>query len=335
MLKNAHTIRLVLQMLLWLMPGIALAAQTTETGRPGDGTAPTEVEVSIFILDITDINSAAQKFTASVYYSASWLDPRLAHDGQSTITRNLSDVWNPRLQVANAQKIFLTMPEIVEITPEGRVLYRQGGWGDYSQSLELQDFPFDRQNFNIHVVAIGYTEAEVLLSQNPEITSGLADDFSEPAWDILSFTNKRHPYTPIANGKSVAGHIVTIDARRNSSYYVQRIIIPLIVIVMASWIVFWLAPQESSQIGVSMTAMLTLIAYRFMISGLLPKIAYMTRLDIFVLAATLLIFATLVEAALCTILVRREKVATAVALDKVCRWLFPFGFLVSGWVAFS
>jgi hypothetical protein len=322
-------------MLLAIAAATTCFAESPETSRPGSPGEPTEVLLSVFVLDVDDINSAAQKFTANVYVTASWQDPRLAHSGNGRITRSLVDVWSPRLQVANAQKIFMTMPKIVEIAPDGTVFYRQRGWGDYSQPLELQEFPFDTQTFMLKIVSVGYTDQEIRFVESEENFSGLADEFSEPAWKVLGFQSEARPYAPVAGAPSAAGYFVSFTAKRDSSYYIQRILIPLIVIVMASWLIFWVDPQEAGQIGVAMTAMLTLIAYRFMISGLLPKIAYLTRLDIFVLAATLLIFATLLEAVACTVLVRRDKVEAARSLDKVSRVLFPLLFIASGWVAFG
>ncbi len=54
--------------------------------------------------------------------------------------------------------------------------------------------------------------------------------------------------------------------------------------------------------------MLTLIAYRFLLGGMLPRISYLTRLDYFLLGSTVLVFLALVEAA-CT-----SRLATSAAL---------------------
>ena len=51
-----------------------------------------------------------------------------------------------------------------------------------------------------------------------------------------------------------------------------------------AWIVFWI-PREHvpSRIGLAATSMLTLIAYRFAMSSVLLPIAYLTRLDLFMI----------------------------------------------------
>jgi cadmium resistance protein CadD (predicted permease) len=91
-----------------------------------------------------------------------------------------------------------------------------------------------------------------------------------------------------------------------------------------SWIVFWIDPNESGiQISVAITTMLTLIAYRFAVGADLPKVSYLTRLDFFILAATILVFASLLEVIVTSALAKQEKIVMARKLDNWSRWLFP------------
>ncbi len=72
--------------LLGVLASPAIAAIDAVRPLPEEG--PTEVMVSIFVLDIDEVNTAAQNFDANVYFRVSWRDPRLAHDGTSEITRS-------------------------------------------------------------------------------------------------------------------------------------------------------------------------------------------------------------------------------------------------------
>jgi hypothetical protein len=45
----------------------------------------------------------------------------------------------------------------------------------------------------------------------------------------------------------------------------------------------------------AVTSMLTLIAYRFAIGSEVPKLPYLTRLDAFILASSVLVFLSLIE----------------------------------------
>ena len=106
-------------------------------------------------------------------------------------------------------------------------------------------------------------------------------------------------------------------------------IVPLVLIVAMSWIVFWIDPKESgTRISVAITTMLTLIAYRFAVGTDLPKVDYMTRLDFFILGSTVLIYATLLQAVITTSMAKSGKLFEAREVDVWCRWLFPGSFIV-------
>ena len=96
-----------------------------------------------------------------------------------------------------------------------------------------------------------------------------------------------------------------------------------------SWAAFWIDPENTGpQIGVATSSILTLIAYRFMLGNLLPKVGYMTRLDYFVLASTILVFLTLIEVLITTALAKANRAPVARKWDLWCRWFFPAALLL-------
>ncbi len=133
------------------------------------------------------------------------------------------------------------------------------------------------------------------------------------------------------NDLSLPGFSFSLKAERRVEYFIVKIILPLILIVAMSWIVFWIDPKESAiQISVAIRTMLTLIAYRFAVGAELPKVSYLTRLDFFILSATVLVFASLVEVIVTSTLAQREKLDLARHLDRWSRWLFPIIFSMVG-----
>jgi hypothetical protein len=99
---------------------------------------------------------------------------------------------------------------------------------------------------------------------------------------------------------------------------------------MMSWAVFWIDPTtSSSQISIAVTSMLTLIAYRFAIDSQLPRLPYTTRLDTFILTSTLLVFFSLIEVVVTTILDNNKEAEQAKQLDRYCRVIFPAIFVIA------
>ncbi len=311
----------------FLVPAIAVA----QSARPTTG--PIEVEIAVVVLDVERIDDAMQGFSANVFFVARWSDPRLAHDGAGDEWRSLDDVWHPRLQVANRRQARLTLPETVEVTPDGKVTYRQRLLGQFSQKLDLGDFPLDHQTLSIRMVALGNLHDEIVFVEHPQIPSGVVPDVAISDWEILDSRTKTEAYQPMPGMQPRAGYVLEFDAERNIGYYRSKIILPLVLIVAMSWLVFWIDPELAGpQISIAVTSMLTLIAYRFMVGGMLPKISYLTKMDLFTSVSTVLVFLTLVETTFTVMLAKRGRLERAQTVDRISRWVFPLAFvLVFGW----
>jgi len=319
--------------LLWLLSActclVALPAPVgaQDTAPPA---TPTTVEVAIIMLDLERIDDAAQGFSANVFLVARWKDPRLAHDGGGVERLDLDDIWHPRLQVVNRRRVSRTLPMTADVTPDGEVTYRQRVVGEFSQRLDLADFPLDRQTLAIQVVAVGYSQDEVRFAALPDIPSTVLPDLSISDWMVLGSRASSRGYQPLPSVRPTAGFELELDVERKVGYYAWKILLPLLLIVAMSWLVFWIDPEMAGpQISVAVTSMLTLIAYRFMVAGMLPRISYLTRMDLFTTASTVLVFVTLIEAVLTVMSTKHGHHQTAMAIDRFSRWGFPLAYVIA------
>ena len=305
----------------------ALSRPVTEDGKP------TEVQVVGAVLDIDKIDSAEQNFTLNFYAIFRWLDPRLAHDGPGTDIRSMSEVWNPRLTIINTQKYSANSKDEVEISPEGLVTYRLQVFGDFSQPMDLREFPQDRHVFEVPVVAAGYRPPEVALVADPRIDSFIAEKLSVADWKVSNMQGTPREVT-LANGLKLPGFVFSFEGRRLVHHYVIKAITPLALIVMMSWVVFWIDPKQvPNQLGVAVTTVLTLIAYHIALSGRLPDIPYLTHMDKFLFSSTVLVFMALIEVVVTSHLSSTDQLSTARRIDRTARWLFPLLFVSA--LAFS
>ena len=316
------------------MPAIFQRAST------GDG--PTELSVGIWMIDITAIDSAQQTFTAEFGVSVRWKDPRLTHTGNGVARYPLEQVWHPRLAIANeTNSVTRKFSEMVEVDADGTVTYRQLYAGAFVQPLRLHSFPFDRQTFHIQLVAIRYRPDEVQfipdknwVRDGVQNAGGIAPAITLPDWEIEKSETKPITYS-LAPGLQFSGYEFQFTAARKVQNYLWKVIFPLVLIVMMSWSGFWIDPvNANSQINVAVTSMLTLIAYRFTVDTQLPRLPYMTRLDLFFLISTLLVFLSLIEVLITTILDNNQRKKQAQKIDRYCRIIFPAVFLAASMVIF-
>ena len=313
------------------------AEMPTLIERPDANSGPTRVSVGIWIVDITNIDSAQQIFTADMAVVLRWKDTRLAHTGTGLAHYALDQIWTPRVGIANeTSTVVRELPESAEVEPDGTVIYRQRYVGSFTQRLRLQSFPFDRQGFLIQFVAIRYRPDEVVfvpdenwIHDGLQQAAGISPSITLPDWTVEKWDAKARVYA-LTPGMQYSGYVFGFTASRNVEHYILKVILPLVLIVMMSWAVFWIDPvTANSQISIAVTSMLTLIAYRFAVDSQLPRLPYMTRLDSFFLTSTILVFFSLIEVLMTTILDSNQKRERAKKLDRYCRVVFPAIFVVA------
>jgi len=301
---------------------------------PTETAEPTIVKVGIWLIDIDSIDSAAQSFVANAVIKTSWQDKRLIHEDQSVRVFRLDDIWHPGVQIINEiGRVRKTLPEVVEVKNDGTVIYMQRYVGNFSQPLKLHNFPFDEQLFRIHLVRTERVGRTIEFSYDDEFIAagmpnavGVSEDISLPDWTVESYTAGPLLYT-VTPQMEIPGYAFDFTAKRDSKYYIYKVIMPLILIVMMSWAVFWINPKEAgTQISVATASMLTLIAYRFTVDRLVPKVSYMTRLDEFILGSTFLVFLSLLQVILTSSLMRHGQESLSLRIDKISRLLFPMLF---------
>src|SRR6266446_156354 len=84
--------------------------------RPNADLGPTQISISIWIVDISNIDSAQQSFGADVYIVLRWTDPRLTHTGRGVAHYALDQIWNPSEAIVNeTNSVSRRLPEPAEV----------------------------------------------------------------------------------------------------------------------------------------------------------------------------------------------------------------------------
>ena len=181
--------------------------------RPDELKGPTNVYFVVFVLDINDIDDSAQSFTANVYLRLRWKDVRLANKKGMIRQIPMDQVWNPRVLLANALGTASpSLPKIVQVHPDGTVIYHQRYTGRFSQRMMLANFPMDKQIFNIQFVGTGYNADELTFKpefQDVAFKSGgaMATNLSLANWKVLTYKAVVAPYKPIKEINSAAFYL--------------------------------------------------------------------------------------------------------------------------------
>jgi hypothetical protein len=309
-------------------PATAAEPLTPDVERPQAESGPTRVEVTLYLIDLTAVDGATQSFTADLFVVARWIDPRLASPDGRLRRFDLEDIWSPRLLIVNQRAVRTGFPDTADVTPDGTVTARQRYFGQFSAPLDLHDFPMDRHTIRFVLAAPGYPPDEVeLVAPVGDAAIGRAQNLSIVDWTVGPFTSLTRPYEIGRSGQSIAGFVGELEVDRKLGFYVSKAFVSVAIIVAMSWAVFWLDPKHvPARLSVSVTAMLTLIAYRFLLGQVLPPLSYLTRMDHFLLGSTLLVLLGLIEVIASTHLHGTDRPERALSLNRISRVAFALAF---------
>lgn len=289
--------------------------------------APREVQIGLLLTDLTAVNDAEQSFFADVFMVARWHDPELAVDSGRIRTLGYDDVWHPTLLIYNQRSVAESLPRDVTVRADGTVTYLQRFTGQFSSPMNLREFPRDQQEFFVWLVSPARVGAAVTLVPSDSMAALRTENLSISDWEVGEASLSAADFQLAAGAPLNPGVKLSFPARRLVTYYTIQVVIPLIAVVMMAYAVFWVAPTVvPTRIGVVVTTMLTLIAYRFMLANHVPRLSYLTRLDWFMLGATVLVILTLFTMAGTAYLVSRERESLVRKIDRVGRALYPAVF---------
>ncbi len=99
-----------------------------------------------------------------------------------------------------------------------------------------------------------------------------------------------------------------IDVSRRFGFYIWKVLVPLFLLVAISWAVFWMIGDDlADRMSVSVTGILTVVAYQFIILDNLPRVSYFTLMDTVVTLSFGLMILTIVENVVVNVLYLQEQ----------------------------
>ncbi len=178
----------------------ALSAQETDSTtarlvaeRPNASGTSTEVTISVYLIDIDEIDDVRQRYNVDLFVNIAWQDPRLAlpEEEQSGQVRTLprSEIWTPRGLVVNDRGLTAQLPLVVDVDVLGNVVYRQRLTGELAVDLDLKEFPFDTQQLPIQIISYQYSPDEIRFSPNSRTAANL-EAFSVEGWNFRLLETK-------------------------------------------------------------------------------------------------------------------------------------------------
>lgn len=320
-------------------PQVLLGPQfESSTVLPPPATGRTiPIRLGLYVLNLVALDEVGQTFTFTAYMTETWNDPRLAFTpgaGENERSRRYykkSAIWFPLLNFDNSAAPRVLSGYLLSGTPDGTINYTEKFSARLSSNMQLRAFPFDSQDLEIVVHPFTGQASRILLSVDPRTTGISQAAYTPlPLWhtgrvNYRTIAGETEPNDEVRSHLSFQIHVV-----RSSEYYIYRIFLPLILMVAVSWGVLWIPPSDlNSQLLISVTTLLTLVAFSVSLSNVLPPVAYLTFQDIFFLDSFFFIMLSIGESLIVHSVFHQSGHHAALKARRATRLLVPILFVVT------
>ena len=257
----------------------------------------------------------------------SWQDVRLTDNVGCRFA--LNQIWHPQIQLTNSGELFGRQTLEVVVRDGGRLEGAIRLRGEVSDPRDVAEFPFDKHVIQLDVVSILYGSDEVVFEVNDQLTTR-REVLSIPDWRVGEASAEVLDMPLPQWNRDTSAFRFSLPVERLPEYYIYKIILPLIMIVVMSWAVFWVSPDSlGPQMSLSGMSMLTLVTFQFTMNDLLPRVGYFTQLDKFILGSSILVFLALLEAVSTGYLAAKGNINRARQFDRVSRVSFPIVYAIT------
>ncbi|XP_048815799.1 glycine receptor subunit alpha-4 isoform X2 [Lagopus muta] len=285
--------------------------------RPNFKGPPVNVTCNIFINSFGSVTETTMDYRVNVFLRQQWNDPRLAYreypdDSLDLDPSMLDSIWKPDLFFANEKGAnfheVTTDNKLLRIFKNGNVLYSIRLTLILSCPMDLKNFPMDIQTCTMQLESFGYTMNDLIFEWLEEQEAvQVAEGLTLPQF-ILRDEKDLGYCTKYYNTGKFTCIEVKFHLERQMGYYLIQMYIPSLLIVILSWVSFWINMDAApARVGLGITTVLTMTTQSAGSRASLPKVSYVKAIDIWMAVCLLFVFAALLEYAAVNFVSRQHK----------------------------
>ncbi|CAG9803058.1 unnamed protein product [Chironomus riparius] len=258
-----------------VLENLLMSYENSQLPTHGEG-IPTKIRTNILIRSMGPVSEKAMDYSMDCYFRQYWRDKRLSFKSPfkelSLSIKMLERMWKPDTYFYNAKKSHIhtiTVPnKLLRLSEDGDILYSMRAYNTRKLSNATEKF-----------------------SNGP---SKLSSHFGIFQFDLISF--RQENLTLRRREGDFSTLQVLFNLQRHTGYFLIQVYVPCILIVILSWVSFWIHREATSdRVGLGITTVLTLSTISLDSRTDLPKVRYATALDWFLLMSFFYCIATLLE----------------------------------------
>lgn len=128
-----------------------------------------------------------------------------------------------------------------------------------------------------------------------------------------------------------------LKVRRSPKSYILKFIVPLLLLVMISWVTFWLSHEEfktKDQLQSAIATLLIIVAFNITATNLLPRTEYITYIDALLFTSFVFVVISIATIVATHLLQINHSEQSALLVRRLAGYVLPVTFLIAQIVLF-
>lgn len=240
---------------------------------PPQQAGPVVVRALFHLHDVNEINDEAETFEFNGVLTLEWRDSRQPFDpavagvaekvfqGDDQFNEPAPG-WYPQVVLVNESGMYEKSGVVLRVRPDGTSTLVATINAVAETDFDMRRFPFDAQQLEAFFEVLGFDRDEVL--PHVDATRLPVDKLRTSQWAITSaaLSVQDRPAAYAGRRGISAALVLSIDVQRQSWYVRRLVALPLVIIVLLSFSVFWMDRSSlGDRLSISFIGILTVVAF--------------------------------------------------------------------------
>ncbi|XP_014276839.1 glycine receptor subunit alpha-4 isoform X1 [Halyomorpha halys] len=265
---------------------------------------PTVVYFHVTVMGLDSIDENSMTYVADIFFAQTWKDYRLRLPENMTSEYRLLEVdwlknmWRPDSFFKNAKSVTfqtMTIPNhYVWLYKDKTILYMVKLTLRLSCVMNFMIYPHDTQECKLQMESLSHTTDDMMFQWDPDVPLVVDENIELPQLQLVR--NKTADCTQVYSTGNFTCLEVIFVLKRRLGYYLFHTYIPTCLIVIMSWVSFWIKPEAApARVTLGVTSLLTLSTQHAKSQASLPPVSYLKAVDAFMSVCTVFVFMALME----------------------------------------
>ncbi|XP_066936993.1 gamma-aminobutyric acid receptor subunit alpha-2-like isoform X3 [Clytia hemisphaerica] len=285
---------------------------------PSEHGEPVKVEVNMVIHDFVPRSPlSANSYSMDFLYRSRWKDHRLAFKHllepgddfvlEFGIQSVVDKIWVPGISFDNQiMNIETKVPQAnirMQFFSDGGIRLSQRHQVELACKMDTGDFPFDRQFCDMRMLSYAYDKDHVDLQWEKSNSTHFQTVFGPQNTNMIRMRMKSYSLKSTVRtsmlGKDHHVLIATWKFSRNVNYYILQLYLPCMLIVVLSWVGFWIDYRSvPARTALGIVTVLSMITFTNTVHAESPPNGKSTLVNWYVLVSFIFVFLGIVEFAI-------------------------------------